>query len=153
MEKQKCNVFFIFLIPEGEGTILWEGLLGWIALARYWELIKERWSWTGSILVSSCKWSIEVILTQPVAMQRAEFWIVWSFWIRDGGVGELNGSLDIYSAYIQMKDIASKIIKNDVNHLYFLPWAFFRCVFLYSEFALWCCSEDKEYVDIKIMSI
>ena len=32
-------------------TILWEGLLGWRALAIYWELIRERWSWTGSILV------------------------------------------------------------------------------------------------------
>ena len=31
------------LISEGEVTsILWEGLLGWRALARYWELIRER---------------------------------------------------------------------------------------------------------------
>ena len=30
--------------------------------------------------------SREAILTQPVAMRRAEFWIVWSFWTRDGDV-------------------------------------------------------------------
>ena len=29
---------------------------------------------------------MEVILTQSVAMRRAEFWIVWSFGIRDGEV-------------------------------------------------------------------
>ena len=27
----------MFLIPEGEVITLWEGLLGWRALARYWE--------------------------------------------------------------------------------------------------------------------
>ena len=26
---------------------------------------------------------MKVIFTQPVATQRAEFWIVWSFWIID----------------------------------------------------------------------
>ena len=59
----------------------------------------ELWQETGSKLglddlgqetlifpVSSCKRSIETILTQPVAMWRAEFWTVWSFWIRYGEV-------------------------------------------------------------------
>ena len=59
-------------------------VLDWKVLAWYWELIKKSWSWTESILVSSCKWSIEVILMQTVAMWRAEFWVVWSFWIRNG---------------------------------------------------------------------
>jgi len=68
-------------------TTSWEGLVDWRTLARYWEKIRERCSWTGSISVSSCKSSIEAILTQPVAMRRAEFWIVWSFWTtRDGEV-------------------------------------------------------------------
>ena len=29
----------MILLPEGEVTALWEGLLGWRVLARYWELI------------------------------------------------------------------------------------------------------------------
>ena len=78
------NVCFMSLSAEGEVTTSWGGLVGWRALARYWEQIRERWSWTGSISFSSCKWSIEAILTQPVAMRRAEFCIVWSFWTRDG---------------------------------------------------------------------
>ena len=31
----------MFLLREGGVTTLWEGLLGWRALVRYWELIRE----------------------------------------------------------------------------------------------------------------
>ena len=34
-------VCFMSLIPEEEETRLWEGLLGWRVLARYWEQSKE----------------------------------------------------------------------------------------------------------------
>ena len=46
-----------------------------------------------NILVSSCKSSVELILTQPLAMRREEFWIV-SFFLNKGwiGVREPNGS-------------------------------------------------------------
>ena len=42
MEEPRLEACFMFLIPEGEGTTLWEGLLGWRILARYWEHNRER---------------------------------------------------------------------------------------------------------------
>ena len=60
-----------------------EGLLSWRDLARYWKHNMGRWSSIGNILVSSCRWSMKVVFTQPMATRRAESWIVWSFWIID----------------------------------------------------------------------
>ena len=83
----------MFLISEGDVTILWEGFLCWRAMVKYWKLISERWSWTGSILVSSCRWSVELISPPPVVMRRAEILNILEF-LNKGwwGDGEPNGS-------------------------------------------------------------
>ena len=67
-------------------------------------MIRKRWTRTGNILISSCKWSIEVIITQPVAMRRAELWTVLSFWTRDDEA--LENQMRV--AYIKMDQMRDK---------------------------------------------
>ena len=57
------KVCFIFLILDEKVDTMWEGLLGWRVMARFWVHITEMWSSTGSILVSSCRWSMEYKLS------------------------------------------------------------------------------------------
>ena len=44
----------MFLRSEGEVTTLHERLLGWRVLVIFWELIREKISWTGMISCTSC---------------------------------------------------------------------------------------------------
>ena len=60
---RNLRVYFMFLVPEREMTTRWGRLLGWRDLARCWELVRENWSRIGTILVSSYKWSIDVIVS------------------------------------------------------------------------------------------
>ena len=39
----------------------------------------------GSIWVSECRWLMEAIFRDPVAILRAEFWTLWSLSTPEGG--------------------------------------------------------------------
>ena len=69
-----------------------------------------------NILVSSCKSSVELILTQPLAMRREEFWIV-SFFLNKGwiGVREPNGS------YMHEKGSNKGLISDENGFLLLTP--------------------------------
>ena len=84
--KRDWRVSFMDLVPEGAVTIGCDGCEGRRALRRNCEQRRLRWSWTGSIWVSECRWPMEAIFRDPVAILRAEFWTLWSLRIPEGGV-------------------------------------------------------------------
>lgn len=67
------RVCFIWRGGGEEEIVLWQGWLFCLHLARNWVQSSSEWGLTGSMLVSWCRWSIGVILIQPVAVRRAEF--------------------------------------------------------------------------------
>ena len=76
--KRDWRVCFILRGPEGAVTTEWDGWEGDRQRVRNWEESRERWSRTGRTDASECRWSMLVILTHPVAIRRAAFWILWS---------------------------------------------------------------------------
>ena len=72
--------------PGREVTYGWDGWVVWRARARNWVEMSDRWSFTGRVLVSVCRCGMGDILRQPVAMRRAEFWMVWSLLMFEGDV-------------------------------------------------------------------
>ena len=89
--KPICSDCYILLGPESEVTIGKDAWLSCRQVDRNWEHCILRCSPTLRVLASVCRWSMSVILTHPVAMRRAEFWMVCSLaielWL---GVGKPN---------------------------------------------------------------
>ena len=92
--KRDWRVSFMDRVPEGAVTIGWEGWDGRRALRRNWEQRRLRWLWTGSNWASECRWSVDAILRDPVAILSAEFWTLWSLSTPEGGaLGNQIGAL------------------------------------------------------------
>ena len=76
MQEPRLEGLFHVTYTPGGGEYTARMIVGWKSLARYWEHSRDRWSLTGSILVSSCRWSMEVDhLHWPWSV-----WKLYGFW-------------------------------------------------------------------------
>ena len=71
-----CSDCFILLGPESAVTIGKDMWFGCRHVAKCWEQSILRCSSTLRTFASVCRWSIGVIIMQPVTMRMAEFWMV-----------------------------------------------------------------------------
>ena len=95
------NVCFMSLLAEGQVTTSWWGLVGWRALTRYWEWIRERWSRTGSISVSWGHLNTAGGYAQGRVLDSLNF-LNQEWW----GVRESNGSC-IHTNWLQLVPVGA----------------------------------------------
>jgi len=65
--------------PGGAVTTECAGWSGRKAPSRYCWHLRERLVWSSNTEASVWRWSTQVILSPPVAMRRAAFWMTCSF--------------------------------------------------------------------------